>query len=113
MKNKKFKNDIVFSTEDDVVEQLSPFASLQSIENSDQVLYVEIDRKSRKGKSVTLITNFKGSDSDLKELGKVLKSKCGVGGSTKNNEIMIQGDFRDKIMLELENLGYTTKRKGG
>ncbi len=85
----------------------------ETLEASEQTLYIELDRKKRAGKSVTLITNFIGTEEDLKILGKSLKTKCGVGGSAKNGEIIIQGDFRQKIKTLLENEGYKTKLKGG
>ncbi len=75
---------------------------------------VMLDRKNRKGKTVTLITGFKGSEEDFQSLGKKLKTHCGAGGSAKNGEIIIQGDFRDRIVDFLQNSGYCkTKKSGG
>ena len=79
----------------------------------DQLLYVSLDKKKRAGKEVTLIEGFIGTDGDLSQLGKTIKQKCGVGGTAKDGEILIQGNFRDRVIVILQEMGYKTKRKGG
>lgn len=79
----------------------------------DQLLYVSLDKKKRAGKEVTLIEGFVGTDADLNQLGKTIKQKCGVGGTAKDGEILIQGNFRDRVLVLLQEMGYKTKRKGG
>lgn len=74
-----------------------------------QKLRVLLDKKARKGKVVTLVEGFVGTDDDLQDLAKSLKQRCGVGGSAKDGEILIQGDFRQKIFQFLQEKGYNTK----
>lgn len=87
--------------------------NLESLDPNQQLLEVYNDKKSRAGKTVCLITGFVGTDEDLKELGKELKSHCGVGGSAKDGEIIVQGNLRDKVIIYLNKKGYKTKRVGG
>ncbi len=96
-----------FQYENDIPEEEETLAPQQ------QDLRVMLDKKNRKGKAVTLVTGFVGADDDLKQLAKLLKSKCGVGGSSKGGEILIQGDFRDQVMQLLQKEGYKAKRSGG
>lgn len=81
--------------------------------NSEQRLEAHLDKKNRGGKVATIIKGFEGTDDDLKALAKQLKTLCGVGGSAKDGEIIIQGNFRDKIMDFLSKEGYKVKRVGG
>lgn len=94
--------DFNFTQEEEFVEQ-TPAPSAQN-------LRVGIDRKGRGGKQVTLVTGFKGREEDLSELGRTLKVRCGVGGSAKDGEIVIQGDFRDRVVALLTEMGYRAKR---
>ena len=107
---KKKKNRVdIFSSEEDFHND----EEFETLLPQQQKLYISLDRKQRKGKGVTLIEGFIGSEDDLNDLGKLLKSKCGVGGSSKDGEILIQGDNRDKIVKLLEEMEYKIKRKGG
>ena len=112
-KDWKDRLGVVFSTNPDFEYEEEQEVQEETLAPKDQELKISLDRKKRKGKTVTLVTGFVGIDEDLKVLAKLLKSKCGVGGSTKDGEIIIQGEFRDKIIDILQAEGYQTKRVGG
>ena len=104
---------VVYSTNPDFSFESGEKEEEQTLPPNQQKLYVKLDRKNRKGKTVTLVEGFVGSENDLKALGKELKSKCGVGGSAKDGEILLQGDFRDRLISLLQDQGYNVKRSGG
>lgn len=106
--------NFVFSTNPDFEYNNEEETPEESLAPDQQKLRVMIDRKKRKGKEVTLVVGFEGNEDDLKDLGKFLKSKCGVGGSVKDYEILVQGNQKDKIIKLLIDKGYTqTKGAGG
>lgn len=112
--SKKNKNriDIVYSTNPNYNYDYDESDEVETLKPVQQDLRISLDKKQRKGKAVTLVTGFIGLEEDLKALGKTLKSKCGVGGTAKNQEIIIQGDFREKVMNILLDLGYKAKKSG-
>ena len=101
---------VVFSTNPDFTYEEEVVQEEETLEPSRQNLIVSIDRKGRAGKQVTLVTGFVGKVEDLSELVRTLKVKRGVGGSAKDGEITIQGDFRDRVTALLKDMGYKAKR---
>ena len=101
---------VVFSTNPDFTYEEEATQEQATLAPDKQNLIVSIDRKGRGGKQVTLVTGFVGTVDDLAELGRTLKVKCGVGGSAKDGEITIQGDFRDRVVALLKEMGYKAKR---
>lgn len=101
---------IVYSTDDTFQYQVDDdLEEVVTLEKHQQNLTVLLDKKARKGKMVTLVKGFIGTADDLDALAKILKQKCAVGGSSKDGEIIIQGDFREKIAQFLQQSGYKTK----
>ena len=106
----KARLGVVYSTNPDYQYTTQKAEEAATLEPGKQRLIVGIDRRNRGGKQVTLITGFVGADEDLKALAKTLKTKLGVGGSAKEGEITIQGDFREKVTDLLKQMGYNAKR---
>lgn len=112
--NRKSREGIVYSTADNFEYAYNSDDRIQeTLKSGQQNLKVMLDKKQRAGKKVTLISGFIGTEDDLKELGKKLKTKCGVGGTVKDGEILIQGDFRVRILEILISEGYKAKKAGG
>lgn len=108
----KARLGMVYSTNPDFEFETDEAPQAETLAPEKQNLRVWLDRKHRGGKQATLVKGFVGSDDDLKELAKLLKSKCGVGGSAKEGEIIIQGDHRDRIIEILTKEGYKAKKAG-
>jgi translation initiation factor 1 len=112
-KKKKCRDGIVYSTNPNYMYNFDLEPEPDTLPARYQDLRVSLDKKSRGGKRVTLISGFIGRTDDLKALGNMLKIRCGTGGTVKNGEIIIQGDFRERIIKLLQDNGYKTKRSGG
>jgi len=110
-KSRRDRTDIVYSTNPDFEYNYDDEEGQETLDPSKQKLSVYFDTKAKKkGKQATMISGFIGSEDDLKDLAKLLKTKCAVGGSVKDGDIIIQGDFRDKIVQILTGEGYKAKK---
>ena len=110
MNDWKDRLNVVYSTNPDYKYEKEGEEEQDTSPKEKQQLRISLDKRNRKGKAVTLITGFIGTTEDLEELGKFLKVKCGVGGSAKDGEIIVQGDFRNKILELLNKEGYVKAR---
>ena len=111
--NKKRPVGVVYSTDPDFQYRYEEEPEAETLEPSRQDLRVLRDAKGRGGKTVTLIRGFVGATADLEALGKLLKNRCGTGGTAKDGEIIIQGDRRDRVVELLQQAGYGCKKAGG
>ena len=107
MNDWKDRLGVVYSTSADFDYQTNEAEEPETLAPAAQVLRVRIEKKGRGGKIATLVSGFVGTSDDLADLGRTLKSKCGVGGSVKDGEILVQGDFRERVISLLRSMGYT------
>lgn len=103
----KERLNIVYSTNPDFAYSTDEMEEIETLPNGQQRLRVSIEKNHRGGKTVTIVKNFTGTSDDIKELGRMLKTKCGVGGSVKDGEIIIQGEWKEKIIDLLKKEGYS------
>ena len=109
----KARLGMVYSTDPNFKYDTEEAPQTETLAPERQDLRVWLDRKQRGGKTVTLVKGFVGSDTDLGELARLLKTRCGVGGAAKDGEIIIQGDHRDRVVEILTKAGYKCKKAGG
>ena len=111
--DKKERINVVYSTNPNYQYEYNQEEEQETLAPEKQNLRVTLDSKQRKGKTVTLVQGFVGTEEDLKELAKLLKNKCGVGGSVKDGEIIIQGEVKEKVLNHSPgqiNTGQNKKR---
>jgi len=106
----KNRDGVVYSTSSDFDYKYDHQNETETLAPAKQTLRVQMDNKGRAGKQVTLITGFVGTSADLESLTKLLKTRCGVGGSSKDGEILMQGDVRDKVVAVLTKEGYKSRK---
>lgn len=112
-KNKKKRIDVVYSTNPDYEYDYEDDGVEETLPPGEQNLKVRIEKKGRGGKTAVVVKGFIGSEVDLKDLAKTVKTKCGTGGSAKDGEIIIQGEMRNKVLEVLNKEGYNAKQAGG
>ena len=110
--SKKHAVGVVYSTNPDFQYQYDDTPEPETLPFSQQKLRVRLERNHRGGKTVTIVSGFVGTDADLQDLGRLLKTRCGVGGSAKDGEITVQGDLRDKVTALLHDMGYVKAKRG-
>lgn len=110
MNDWKDRLGVVYSTSADFDYQTNEAEEPETLAPAAQVLRVRSEKKGRGGKTATLVSGFVGTSADLADLGRTLKSKCGVGGSVKDGEILVQGDFRERVISLLRAMGYTSTK---
>jgi translation initiation factor 1 len=109
-KNTPRPDGLAYSTNKDFFNDFPAEEEVTTLPKNQQKLRVKLDTKQRAGKVVTLVGGFSGSVADIEALGKLLKTKCGAGGSVKDGFIMIQGDYKDKVITWLKDWGYTNTK---
>ena len=108
----KKREGVVYSTENNYAYSYGETGEAATLPPQQQRLTVSLDKGGRAGKQVTMVSGFVGGLKDLEALGKTLKAKCGVGGSVKEGNVLIQGDLRDKLVDILKGEGYHARRLG-